>query len=261
MRDYYDKGYYSVIEHVGLTDLNAARPIDADAKPGEDSFQDNSVVASDGRSCVYFRNLADRLTEHIRSADTVFGCVAWLTDFRILEALRGKKVSIVVQKEDFLRPDAGADAGWKARLQTAYSAINGPLGGCEVGGLNHYDVHGSIETHRGCDDVPIGGIRCAGNHNRDRNPAHPRMHNKFLVFAKRNPTPDDRWTCGHTCYGVWTGSFNFTTNGGRSLENAVYLTDPNIVRAYRAEHRQIVAISEPLDWQSEWCCPVHRLGS
>ena len=55
---------------------------------------------------VYFRNLEDELINHIRNYDAIFGCVAWLTNKRILKELSKKEVvQIIVQKEDFLRPD------------------------------------------------------------------------------------------------------------------------------------------------------------
>jgi membrane-bound lytic murein transglycosylase B len=38
-------------------------------------------------------------------------------NFRILDALAKKSVCIIVQKEDFLRPDMAPDDGWRARLR------------------------------------------------------------------------------------------------------------------------------------------------
>jgi hypothetical protein len=71
-------------------------------------------------------------------------------------------------------------------------------------------------------DPSIDAVRCVGNHNKDKKPAFPRMHNKFLVFAKKGRGP----------YAVWTGSFNLTRNAGLSLENALYITQPKIINAY-----------------------------
>ena len=50
---------------------------------------------------------------------------------------------------------------------------------------------------------------------------------------------------------VWTGSFNFTINAGRSL----------VAAAYAHEWSQVAALSEPLDWASEWMAPEYRLGT
>lgn len=61
---------------------------------------------------VFFRDLKTRLIEQINRADYVFGCVAWLTDHDILTALGKKRgVQLLVQKEDFLRPDSDAVPG------------------------------------------------------------------------------------------------------------------------------------------------------
>ena len=86
------------------------------------------------------------------------------------------------------------------------------------------------------------------------------MHNKFLVFCKVKNTGKDQFHILEP-YAVWTGSFNFSYAASMSLENAIYLTEPNIVMAYFKEFAQIYAISEELDWQSEWCSPEFRIGS
>ena len=54
---------------------------------------------------VFFRDLKDHLLEQIASADMVIGAVAWITDLDIIAALAQKETLLVVQKEDFLRPD------------------------------------------------------------------------------------------------------------------------------------------------------------
>jgi phosphatidylserine/phosphatidylglycerophosphate/cardiolipin synthase-like enzyme len=60
---------------------------------------------------------------------------------------------------------------------------------------------------------------------------------------------------------VWTGSFNLTFNAQQSLENAVLLREPALVEAYFHEFGQIMAISEQLDWESDWVEPEHRIGT
>ena len=88
------------------------------------------------------------------------------------------------------------------------------------------------------------------------------MHHKFLVFCRYETEQSlgyggDPYEAvdGITPYGVWTGSFNLTHNGTMSFENAIYLTDPDIVRAYFLEWSQIAAISEPLTWQDQTIDP------
>jgi phosphatidylserine/phosphatidylglycerophosphate/cardiolipin synthase-like enzyme len=100
------------------------------------------------------------------------------------------------------------------------------------------------------------------------------MHNKFFVFLRREdakpPSPDDEdglhmhaagYTYSLAPYAVWTGSFNPTLNGGRSFENAVFIEDPVVAKAYLEEWAKILALSEPLDWTAAWAAPDLRIGS
>lgn len=136
-----------------------------------------------------------------------------------------------------------------------YAAIDSNCGRCEF--------QDTILPGMSCNGDPyLGGIRCVGNHNADKNPAHPRMHNKFIVFCKIVKNKIDRggWSEIEP-ESIWTGSFNFTNNAGNSFENAVLLKNKKIAMAYLKEFGQIAALSEPLDWQSKWMTPEWRLGS
>lgn len=231
-----------------IINLNDVEP-ETDANLlGTKRNRDNSC--SSGAVTVYFRGLVRHLCEHIDQADLVLGCVAWLTHPMVLAALRRPSAAIVVQKEDFLRPDFGTGQSWKAELRSKYDALH-----CDVGRFNFSNMVGRLDT---CGDTSIEPVRCVGNYNREKAPAFPRMHNKFLVFARII----DRGTVDEIQpYAVWTGSFNLTFNAANSLENALYLTDKNIVDAYYNEFGQIMALSERLDWESDWTQPDWRIGS
>jgi hypothetical protein len=216
---------------------------------GEKEMDDYSDAG--GQTEVYFRDIKQTLIEKIYGAEVVLGCVAWLTDADILNALAKKCTSIVVQKEDFLRPDSGEYR--RAYLKDLYGKITGDIMRCEMAGtilteVSYADANG------------IGGIRCVGNHNADKKPAHPRMHNKFIVFCKRVDM-GDQYQQPIVPYAVWTGSFNFTYNATNSFENAVFIKNKKVARAYYREFAQIMAISEPLDWKSRWVAPEWRIGS
>ena len=235
---------------------------------------DNSTCSTDGQITVYFRDLLPALLKYIRQADVVTGCVAWLTHPEIISALAkcNRGAAIVVQKEDFLRPDTHANDKWKSTLHSAYQSIGNRLCRSSFPHLSNLSV---------CGDPTLHGVRCVGNHNRDRDPAFPRMHNKFLVFWKlftstndepidleedpsspdfdQNLEPEKQEI--YRPYAVWTGSFNLTKNATLSLENALYVLDPIIVGAYAEEWRQITSISEPLNWTSDWCAPEWRIGT
>jgi hypothetical protein len=210
--------------------------------------KNNSVITPD--IDVYFRNLPERLCEQIENAHLVVGCVAWLTHPEILAALATVEAAIVVQKEDFLRPDLGVKSGWKQNLRASYDALR-----CRRSRWEFGNMISSLST---CDDISIGAVRCVGNLNRERSPAFPRMHNKFLVFCRI----EDQENCeAVTPYAAWTGSFNLTNNAANSLENALLVRQPEVVQAYFAEFGQIMALSEQLDWESEWAAPEWRIGS
>ena len=147
------------------------------------------------------------------------GSVAWLTAFNILDALATLATAIVVQKEDFLRPDYGPlvnPRDWKAILHEKYDSVaesdeHHPLFLRE----NMPDPLGGMSLLR---PQRISGVRCFGNRNRRNGERSrtPLMHNKFLVFAALSLEPGHegdeipwgtiRWDPRF----VWTGSCNLS---------------------------------------------------
>lgn len=98
--------------------------------------------------------------------------------------------------------------------------------------------------------------------NTAKDPAFPRMHNKFVIFCEVIEGKEDyQWYPIVKPYAVWTGSFNVTKNATASFENALYITEPTIVNAYYQEWAQITALSESLNWFSDWCEPEWRIGT
>lgn len=246
--------------------LNELEP---DYDSGEREMGAYEADSEDRRICVHFRDLEDMLEIYIRSADAIVGCVAWLTNERILDALaKVENVAIVVQKEDFLRPDRGSKQDWKQVLHKRYSKLR-----CS---WHRYNFPGLIGSLSILDSSSIDPVRCAGNYNRDKFPAFPRMHHKFLVFCRYGKLVET--SISHDPkgieepyveyefippkpYAVWTGSFNFTENSTRSLENALYITDPVIASAYYDEWARVEAISERLNWRRDWAEPEWRIGT
>ena len=218
--------------------------------------KDNSLTSKG--TFVYFRDIENKLLYHISKAEAVFGAIAWLTNYTILDALsKLSDVSIIVQKEDFLRPDIRTSSNFKNILREKYSKLK-----CDLARYSFDNVLSSMSF--ACDPT-IEPVRCVGNHNSDKKPAFPRMHNKFLVFATVKEEKEERKSLIEPSlikpYAVWTGSFNFTKNATNSLENALYITDTTIVNAFFKEYGQIAAISESLDWSSDWMEPEWRIGT
>ena len=214
-----------------------------------------------------FENLPERCCDFIRGAGMITGCVAWLTNTLILQELSNvPQVSVIVQKEDFLRPDNPRQ--FKPELRRLYNNLSAlGLGRNWVPGVN------SLST---CCEMPgdYCAVKCMGVVNRGQRLAVPRMHHKFLVrYVYKHPEnleaggvcPDSSgayWCCGCPVpVAVWTGSFNMTYNGSQSLENAVVIYDPSIAQRYHDEWAWVFSLAEPLNWEHEWVEPELRLGT
>jgi hypothetical protein len=218
---------------------------------------DHSLTSTSTGTCAYFKNLDAHLIGHILKAPAVVGCVAWLAHEKILEALSNcVAVSLVVQKEEYLRPDYAVTAHYLRERHKAYSKLKGRFWRYDktIG----YPYLKALYRR----DASIEAVRCTGYGPDPTGKTHPNMHHKFLVFC-RYATEEtmgfggDPYEAvdGIAPYAVWTGSFNFTYNGTMSFENAIYLTDPEIVNAYFLEWSQIAVLSEPLKWQNETIDP------
>lgn len=224
----------------------------------------------------HFDQLESRLIEYIERADAVVGCVAWLTSKPILEALSAKAfVSILIQKEDFLRPDLGGGGrAWKSTLRQMYDQL-------KENEIERHAVDGSIVCNLSTSGDPrVAPIRCVGFAGSES--SRPRMHHKFLVFCsldfvERAETewPFDYYDIERYLTGndlprgfpqlapnaVWTGSFNLTQMATNSLENAVYIEDARVAEQFYREWEYVFALSEPLDWEHEYCAPQYRIGT
>jgi len=238
-----------------MPNLNLNELLIPDADGNDQKLNDFSVQ-SDNLS-IYFRNLEDNLVNHIKSADIILGAVAWLTSYPVLDALAqdNKDVVFVIQKEDFLRPDMGQFKGFKKILKKKYGKLKNTL--------TRYDFIDTILPNMSFSSDPsIDPVSCVGNINNAKVAAFPRMHNKFLIFAKRNNdsdlTNDEKSIIP---YAVWTGSYNITKNAAMSFENALYITDLKVVNAFYKEFAQIIALSESLDWFKDWVEPQWRIGT
>lgn len=213
----------------------------------------DSSVCDESKVSAWFDQLETRLVNSIKQSDFVVGCMAWLTNRRVLEALSGLKYGcqIVVQKEDFLRPGVVG----REELRRMYDSLR-----C----LDRFQLPGRASDLSYCGDPTAQPVRCMGI--APRNPGHvvPRMHHKFFVFFKVRESiegPHDSNSNPYTPHAVWTGSFNATENATLSRENALLIQIPKIVNGYIEEWSRVFALSEPLNWTSEFVEPEWRFGS
>lgn len=209
---------------------------------------------------VGFRNLHREVISKIEQTDVVVGYVAWLTHAKVLDTLaRTHGVSILVQKEEFLRPDLNAKDDWANRLRVQYDQLR-PI---------TVPVEGWYETPTDDDDeicpelgdpVDVKAVRCVGHCPSKKGPAIPRMHHKFLVFCHA-PEDQEAWPVLYKPYAVWTGSLNLTANGEASLENALYIESTEVASAYHSEWEQLLEVSEDLDWSSQYAAPALQVNT
>lgn len=203
---------------------------------------DHSIASANVE--VFFRDLKDRLLEQISYADMVIGAVAWITDLDILAALAQKETLLVVQKEDFLRPDLKSTltASDKATLHQAYDALK-PFDGRKVP-VGPFDqaLYPEKLAH-------LAPVRSFGYCVPTQMYRVPKMHNKFLAFLQHDESDTYQPTS------VWTGSLNFTAMSLNSLENAIVVRDPKIAEAFICEAQIIYIKGDPLNWESDWINP------
>jgi hypothetical protein len=85
--------------------------------------------------------------------------------------------------------------------------------------------------------IEIQPIRLSGKpKTKDR--SNPRMHHKFVLFGNDKPAhPKQLFDL------LWTGSYNFTANATKSLENGLFVRSIDVVDAYFMEWRQVLLSS------------------
>lgn len=206
----------------------------------------NSLIKNDhsiksGNIEIVFRKIKERLIQEIDKSDLVFGAVAWLVDKDVLKALSFKQCQIVLQKEDFLRPDLAEFLSDKDKkcLQDLYQDLS-----CN---LNTTQFQGKIVDLVRYGIFDLQPVTCFGYYNQRLRHCTPKMHNKFFIFATL-----DKYTNKVEPQKVWTGSANITQMSMLSLENGVIIDDKDIANSYMKEYEQIYFISDKLNWNSNW---------
>lgn len=219
-----------------MTDTNNVRPERV-------SQSDNAVVVKNVSHVeAHFRGIEKVIVDKISSSNAVVGCVAWLTSYAVLDALAKLKggCSIVLQKEDYLRPDFDHTPTSYKTVRQKYALLKAlapySYGEFQKSTLEYLADGGEIA------DI---AIRCVG-YRRAADKATPKMHHKFLVFLKSegrgfSPRP----------YAVWTGSFNMSVTATLSLENGLFIESEELASAYFNEWYNTLMISEELDWKAD----------
>lgn len=246
------KGFFQSHVGAGLNGLDV--PTEANLLRGQ---LDHGATAQGCTVEVIFKDLKARFVEFIRGFCSehgdgnlaIVGCVAWLDDHTVLQALLDNDVvtSLIVNKERrYLRADTFS------RLKPFWveeRAMTRPQFWSSVFETQPHDPAERWEA-----------VRCCGD-----GTAKALMHNKFLAFLRRSEEREadpgggineyDDWTP----FAAWTGSSNFTHAADRHLENAVLIHDARIADAFVREWGTIACLSEPLASRSWRASPSRFL--
>ena len=205
--------------------------------------QDDHRQAATAHVTVMFRNhkkeLMAILEEERKKGSACFGAIAWMTNRDILRKMAELPTAILVQKEDFLRPDTGKPSPhWKKQIRDAYLALTPPAD-------SRYGMPGIVPNLSFAGDPDMEPVRCVGERPKVSS-NNRRMHNKFLVFAKRESFKGNESMnlLEHNAvwkpHSVWTGSYNITANAELSWENFIYIRSEEIAQAYLDEWCQLM---------------------
>ena len=165
----------------------------------------------------------------------------------LLEAMSKKPCQIVLQKEDFLRPDMEVilSRSSKLKLREAYNNLS----------FEYTSVSFSNKIFElSYDEIfDIEPVRCFGLLTEKMKHCSPKMHNKFLIFCEF-----DTNTNKIKPKKVWSGSANLTEMSMYSLENAILIDNETIALQYLKEYEYIYYLSESLNWDSTWVSPFNN---
>lgn len=207
-------------------------------------------IITSGSIYPYFDRLEEHLIAYIEKSSYVIGCVAWLTNNNIINALEDKKgIKIIINKEEYIssKMESGQKFYYKCLrgkyndlpdlFQTNCSCCQNQMMKCP----KFIDLLGQIFDHENTNNnlCKNGAILTCGIVNN-----LSKMHHKFLIFFDDTMCP----------MGVWTGSYNLSKTSNFSLENALYITDPKIITEYIKEFIAIFSYSEPYNWNSGSLC-------
>jgi len=181
----------------------------------------------------HFRNLQQVLLSEIEKADIVLGCVAWISDPLILESLTRRSTALVLDSK-VNRMGKKLQALYKQLQHTDKQPIYDMLvsGYGSENYLCYTDMENKPVPKAYAEDWNFeSGLYAVDGFYRY-------MHHKFLVMIKSD---GKCLTCGRRRYKptTWTGSFNFTKNASKGLENAVIIRDTHISASYLCEFLEI----------------------
>ncbi len=143
------------------------------------------------------------IVRHIKNADAVVGCVAWLSSFAIIDALAELPYgcSIVTHRDRHLNS--------RSRLTE------------RLIGLRPLSLFRGIVCKNAIEQLDA---------TEEDDGSRSMLHHKFIVFLSVDETGTKL-----SPKVVWCGSANFTNNAGRGLESALVVIDETTAKAFTDE--------------------------
>lgn len=172
---------------------------------------------------VYFDNIEFHLIHHLKSATYCVGCVAWITNKNIIEAMTQLNGCMLVVQNDTINT-----IHTKTYKNISHLCTNIPH--ARLNKLNNGKYHTLQQLLKVCSPSPSSprcnktAVRICG-FSKNNITRQPLMHHKFVILFNSKLRVK----------GVWTGSYNFTTNANQSFENSIFITDKNIIMKYLKE--------------------------
>ncbi len=187
---------------------------------------------------VYFDNIEHYLLQVLEkwaAGRVVVGCVAWLSNPRIIKALsRCKYLLLAVNDQDYARWGNGI-------AQKLYPSL-------PMSAFSPRDMFGHLDTPLSfMTDGNYPPVWALGEGH-----GNALMHSKYLVFFDTVHCSESNNSVAslklEPC-AVWTGSFNFTKNATCNIENAQFIQDDRVARAYFNDFADVFKVARPLRFE------------
>lgn len=220
-------------------------------------------TTSSGITC-HFQNIDKYIAKYICQSDAVFGCVCWLTSQTIMNAMISVNTLMIVSKDAQIRPEI-CNSG-RPRDLAKLTLENYSKFSFDFDNFILPDEVKSIEKYKD----QIQPVRCCGAYATDTQD-ETLMHNKYIVLCKaqrtKEPTADTEQKKSHKRkehikkilipYAIVTGSYNYCPAANNSFENAIFIRNEPIARAYLSNFFNIFMLSEKIPWTNP--CPITDL--
>lgn len=213
------------------TNINATkrakRVIEYEGHRIENHWRPHTTITNVPKIDIFFDDIEGKLLEVIEKygrQSVVVGCVAWLSNPRIVRALaKCHYVLLLVNDENYARWGSGVCPRLYAELP--------------VRARSPAEIFGHYETPlRFLPDSQYDPVWALGASH-----GNALMHSKYLVFFAK-----DEKSHRYDPLAVWTGSFNFTKHATHNQENAQFIRCKTAATAYFYDFANSFMYAQPI---------------